>query len=218
MRFAKLAPVADATKFFNSNRWIAGLFSKINNASAHEMIFVSHKALLSARQPFQGAPRGAATRLCLFPLERGASFGVAAADMSGVSATEEKLALAVGDGCQYVDAAIDAYHGIVGFIERFNFSLEGDRQKHLALASKQTAITYFPFAKVFRELWGTVKANTFHTPVEGPNTHTIGLKTKVAAPLAALQSDGTLAKRRVFLAVRTAAYLLATCRIAFCVT
>jgi hypothetical protein len=43
------------------------------------MVHVFHKSPLSTGQPFQGAPRRAATRVCLFLLERSAGFDVAVA-------------------------------------------------------------------------------------------------------------------------------------------
>jgi hypothetical protein len=75
------------------------------------MIDVSDGALLSIEQPFQGAPREAATRLCLSLLERGADFGVAVTKVIHLSASKEQLTLAIGDRCQQANASVTASLG-----------------------------------------------------------------------------------------------------------
>jgi hypothetical protein len=76
---SKFTPIANTAKRFYRNRRVAGVLGKFDDTAAHNMVHVSLKSPLSTGQPFQGAPRRAATHVCLFLLESSAGFGVAVA-------------------------------------------------------------------------------------------------------------------------------------------
>lgn len=192
LRFAQPASVANTAQIFYRYRRVAGVLGKLDDTAANDVVRISHKAPLSARQPSQGSPRGAAARSCLFLLERSAGFGVAVANMMGMPATEEKLTFAVGDGRQYIDTPVYAHHGIIGFIKSFNFAFKRDRQVNFALDDKQAAIAHFPLGKIFKKFRLAVEGNAFDTPAHSPEADAVVPEAKVTAPLTALKGYRTL--------------------------
>jgi hypothetical protein len=187
-------PVADTAKVFDRNRRVAGVLGELNDAATDAVVLVPHKAPLSPRQPFQGTPRGAAARLCLFPLERSAGFGVVVADMIGMPAAKEALAFAVGDGGQHVNAPVYAYHGIVGFGNRFDLSLEGDRKKNIPFANKEPGIAELPVREIVGELGFAVEGNAFDPACKGPHAQALTGEAEVPATFSSLQGDSTVLK------------------------
>lgn len=188
------SPVADTAQVFNRNRRIPGVCGEFDEASANDMIHVSLKASSSARQPFQGAPHGAAPRLCLFPLERSAHPEVAGADVVDMSATKEALPFAIGDGRQHLDAPVYAHHGIVGFAHGNNLTLKGDRQVDLVLTDEKPGVPKLPVRKVVGELGFAVEGERLLSSFERPYAQALAGEAKVPASLATLQSDRALPK------------------------
>lgn len=187
--FPKPAPITNTAKLFKCNRRVAGFLGELDDVPADDMIHVSLKAPFPARQPFQGAPRRAATRLCLFLLERGAYFGVAVADMIRMPATEENLTLTIGDGSQHIDTAVYAHHGIVRLGDGFHFTFEGNRQVDITFAYQQPGITQFPVRYIVLKLWTTVISDTFQSTINSPNAQSLTRKAEVPTTESPLKRD-----------------------------
>lgn len=81
--------IADTVKLLKRNRWVSGLFGKVDNTAADNMIHITHKSCTSPTQPFQRTPDTTRVLHCLLLLERRTSFQMPVTDVLRPSTAKE---------------------------------------------------------------------------------------------------------------------------------
>lgn len=187
--FSQFSPVTDSFKFFNRNRWIAGLSGKLDNLFGDNVHTVFGKPGLLSALPFHNPPNRTGVLLCLLPLEACTGLLVTAANMIEPFTTKKLCTLAVGDYCNVIDAPINADDGAVRFWGVGNGFGKGDRQIDLPFFDEQAPITQLPIVKIILQFKRGLIGYPLDPTVNRRDTQPILPKAKIAAPLTTLQNN-----------------------------
>ena len=141
---AKPFPITDFFQFFHCNCRVSRLDSKLNNFLANRMIDISHKPCFSSRQPFQHPSNAPGITLCLFLLETCTVLCKSVAKMFNVSPSKETGTLSIGGSRKVIDSSIYSYHRVIGFGDRFDFTLKGNGKENFLIANEKAAIPKIP--------------------------------------------------------------------------